>query len=77
MYFRTDGGNSTLYTQEYVDELKQDKEQLKSVLKDIEEYIIDTCINNEMYDGIPDYQFDKTNPNHILNLIHKGVSDEK
>lgn len=38
-YFRTDGGSSKLYTQEYVDDLQKQLQQKENIIKEVREYI--------------------------------------
>lgn len=40
-YFRTDGGSSKLYTQEYVDKQNEEIERLNNIIDELEKYICD------------------------------------
>lgn len=44
-YFRTDGGSSKLYTQEYVDDLQKQLQQKENIIKEVKEY----CENNKEF----------------------------
>lgn len=55
--------------------LLKENEQLKERINKAIEYILDTCVDNMMYDGVHDYMFDKTNPNELLAIL-KGGSNE-
>ena len=38
-YFRTDGGSSKLYTQEYVDDLQKEIERLNNIINELEKWL--------------------------------------
>ena len=47
-YFRTDGGSSKLYTQEYVDDLQTKLQQKENIIKEVREDLdkqIEFCTN--------------------------------
>lgn len=70
-YFRTDGGSSKLYTQEYVDELQDQLQQKENIIKEAINYI-----KEESWFCYKDNEeiIDRTLVNKLLEIL--GDNDE-
>lgn len=66
-YFRTDGGSSILYTEEYVNELKQ-------ALLNIKEYIDNQLGHSWDREYRPD--IDQNDLDKIIDIVNKAIGGE-